>query len=451
MIRPLMVNTRPVSSIFVGIFVICLMYVTAPAGVDGLAFAQESAAAAADSQGIDLRVHVHTGLPLLVEIDRMANATVKVDLPVGKDVTRKIRVREEIDFIDEYTEYGDAGWKADRHFLKYFVNDNDANRDKEVTGLTFTYTYDGNEYFLDTGESRSINVDSFNRLLDQENSLGIWLPFPDSAKPGDEFAVDFYSLATLLIDTDGEIVVTDGKFVLDSVDAEENTALLKGTVEFVETREENRLSLRSEFALESKIVIDLANRIISAIEMKGGATISGGNNAVKASGKANVSIDLSVRSGEAVEKARQKKPKFRDVVWKLANRGVELVLPSHWYQFDDEDEVLFQSTRNRDGDERYLAVMTMPSEGAPFGEVSQVVENGLRETVGQLKAGTVRSRLGKGCSFRFSNEGHDFIFELYPLGKSHFLRIRLYGRGEGFGEGIKELKIVRKSLKSLIK
>ena len=392
----------------------------------------------------DLSLGVNVGEPILCRIESRARGEVTTRVGGGAAERRTIEHASEVEFVDEYTTLDDDGWTATRTYTRWTSEQDGRATDPEFNGARVLYSQD-EQVEVELDGDRQARRAEIEALLEQAEFVGVWFGLPTDAVEGEPFWFDAASMLHALFDLKlGELQGHEAVLRIDSVD-EDWIASLSGHVRCETVEEETGVAIRTAFAGEWTMRVDIPNGRLLELELEGTAEATSESDAVELTGSLDCEVRLTTEIGRPVQQALRRKPVFRPVPRALDEIGVDLELESDWFfAGPDDKELVFQTCL--EGEPVHLALTTIAiSEGEHEAVIDAAIDK-IRADVGEVDVDGVRAPLGRGSELRFSTPDAEFLVALYPLGPDKLLRARLWGAPDALAEQAKGWPRIRKSL-----
>ena len=407
-----------------------------------LALALSSHSAGQESEAeptYDLRLNVKVDDPIAASLKVDVKGTLEISSG-GSVTTQDVALTRDLRFVDEYTVLEDDRWAATRTYVRWFGTEGGSVVDSELNGVRALFQLKDDSYTVEFVD-RSTRTETLNGLLEQAENVGIWFGLPGAVPIGGEFEIDAASLLSLLTDARSELAEASGSLVLRSVD-EEGVAVLEGRLSAVEESED----LTQSHEGDCRMKVGIPGGRLLQLEWSGASNMHSKTSGVTLKGSAAFDVELSTKIGPAARKMLARKPVYRDVPRELREEGLAVELPSHWFPISGDGVSLFLTSLH--GSETPVAVefKVMRVAAGSFEEVAEAALSILEKQVGKMAVRSVRSQLGTGKSARFENDGEKFLVEMYPLGKTRLLRLRLFGSPGPFSKELKNWKAIRRTI-----
>ncbi|MFH0944699.1 MAG: hypothetical protein V2A76_05830 [Planctomycetota bacterium] len=407
--------------------------------------AQEEAAPTPSETVYDLRVFAGVGKPIHVTVESDFNGVMRGEI-FGAAKEMKSSQSQESEFVDEYLVLDEDVQEWTRTILRWYSEQDSVICDPELTGVRLHYVWKDGQGDLDTS-GRMVSNENLDKLNKQRGSVGVWVPLPEEAKAGQEFAADMTTLLPLLMDEAGKIDTSSASFSLDSVD-ENQVAKLNGSLSVVMNLDGGGLPMRTVTAGDCVMLVDLARHQVQSIFWQGTTSAEAQKGAVELQGEGRFKVNLKVQWGPAVEKALKKRLTFRSVPRSVAALGLSFTAPSHWFHLDESDGVTRYMTGLFDGAEVMIEYSAFDVPSGQYKEFLKGVEDGVRENNPDMKAKGTSSPLGKGRAFEFEIDGSRYLAEMFPLPGDRMLSARCYAPASLFPEALKEYVKIRGSFRA---
>ena len=396
-----------------------------------------------DSEELDVSLDVDVGKPILASMKASFEGSfeVRVEGVLGEE---QLEVEQELVFVDEYSSLEEAAWTGSRTYVQWFETHNGEVADWELNGVRCDLSNTDGEIYADTA-SRYVRESTLNYLLNQEESLGIWMRLPDAVRLGESFEADPTALAYLLLSVEGELTESSATLVLESVD-EAHVGLVRGQASVTESQHDGvTATYEGEWAME----IDLSERRIRHLTWGGTSSAALRRPGLAVEGEGDFEIELSTEPGPAAERALRKKPEYRDVPREVESLGLAVTLPSHWFELSSDEGGEFATSVHSAESLVNLELHAFPHDGDDTKTALVETMDVIAEEVPEMKPKSASSGLGRGYSGTFEDDDLSFLIELYPLGERRLLRVRMYGPADAARKEFKAWTKPRKSMELL--
>ncbi|MFQ5655532.1 MAG: hypothetical protein ACE5GW_12485 [Planctomycetota bacterium] len=406
---------------------------------------------------IDPRIEVSVDQPLLVTRTGAWNGTLAVERD-GKMRRARLKIRDELQLIDDYTTFEEDREDAVRTFLRSRTTLNGQVVDGPLTDLPVRYKRNDLKLEVKLPGSRWLPQELLDQLLAGFHSLWLWVELPEELKLKERFPIDLGALATLWALPEMELLsVEPGKFRYEEIDEARRVASFRGKVSF--DVEGDLLGLRSYISHEAdcEIQVDLREKRVLSIALEGSFRVEGQGES-KAEGSGSFTLELKGETGKPLEKAQKKnKASFRRKVVRSEMLGVSLALPAHYARLDTAaDQVAFIRTLDRERGQAVILLERVAGDPRNPTVFFDRMEASLRETYPDVVIEGAACALGKGRAFSIAKESktgekgdpHLFRSEFYPWRESYLL-YRFYGPPRAFRRAMAEFARARATIRPL--
>lgn len=443
---PAMPTMNPVALSVRPLLALPFVLLAAGAAAQDAALAQDAAMARHD-----LRLAPRVGEPVLVTLH--SELALQNEITTGKKRTKaSFEHASDLEFVDEFLvlDQPAAGdFDARRTYVRWHEGESkDRPGDNELTGVRALVTRRDGVYALAL-DDRLARETEMQRVLAHVESIA-WFELPAAIGPGESFALEPAELVFVLLDQDREIASTKGLFTLKSVDPA-GLATIEGQL-MAATKTNEADASQATFDGPCTLVVDTRAQRLQGAVWKAQARVVMDDGTMRVDGKGTLEAELSLAAGAPAKEALARKPAFRDVPRAFDGAGIELELPSHWFDRGAEDSALFGTTLY--GAETMVSLelraFALGDEAADA--VIDAVLGGLEKEYKLFDTKGASSPLGKGRSARYrigagDDEPLEALVEFYPCGRDKLLRVHLMGVPAAFEVELKAWPKVQRSLK----
>ncbi|MEW6743052.1 MAG: hypothetical protein AB1486_09860 [Planctomycetota bacterium] len=434
---------------------------------------------------IDVRLHPACGRPLLVKLSRKLAGSASIEA-LGLRQEESLSGVTEIEFIDELTRLEGAREEGTRAFLICETTRNGEVIDPPLAGVTVRCTREGAQELVDLVGPRWLPPWVLDEMRAQRPSLGLRITFPEAVTVGRSLKIDLASLAPLLVDSSGQFERAEAELILERCDVEKRTAVFRGRASFThrdrmgefgsgalgagsfagagsrggEPRAGGKggggqaeIEVLTSYEADCMIETRPAEGRVLRLTLQGEFSMAGeGRSPIR--GEGTFEIDLRTAIGSAVDRARARRPPFRQNTVKLPEFGILFELPSCWAGVEPEERRYSFIRTLQEGAEgkAVVTVWVVVGEGQPLGEFCGKLLQETSASALELKESPVSAPLGLGKTFTFRKEadGEKRLFQLdvYPLGEN-YLHLQLEGPPRAFQNGAVDFARARRTLKLL--
>jgi hypothetical protein len=393
--------------------------------------------------------------PYLIEIDSTEQGTGRITVGATEqvaEVTEKSSRRS----LEEITA-GPPDLRTCRTILKSEVDSDGEVEDPDCVGLTIDGTSDDERFAVNVRDDRKASTKSLARIQSFAFAPLLHAPLLDDWSVGEDATSDARNLLQQLLDLDGTPTACAASLHLKSVDEAARTAMVSGTFTLREEREDEEGRFGADWSGALELVVDLATKSLAQAQVEAKTVGSG---VVELPGPDGTSQQAAiafegvtkatarVTGGAKAEAARRTKAKIRDRTFKCRAGNVSLTLPSSFHLAKERPETLLTLQQG----EALLLIGTQCFDTAGADPSQSVLEIAVAMAARDKNARAprdVKSALGKGKVVSTELDGQAVDVELYPLGPSRILRLRIQGPPELRKLHDKALSAMRGSLKVL--
>jgi hypothetical protein len=287
---------------------------------------------------------------------------------------------------------------------------------------------------------------SFADALDATTNA--WLPLPAKANVGDEIDVNLKTVAAFLfMDNEDSFTRVFARLKVEAPKGDD--VVLSGTLRATAAKDMapfGSITIKVEGPIQitwnhnrgyfREIKIDAS---IEAAANAPGTTLS-----IQLSG--STVIKITATDGPAADAALRAPVKFRNVRRNWAAGSLSFELPSHWY-LGDEDLECINIFTGVDSDVQHRMV-EVKEYATPSAEKALEENRKSLEDQYKTRAKSVRSGTGPGFHMSVEREGVLELWDVYA-DKDRLIRVRLFDSGKPSSQSIKDLEIIRKSIKRI--
>lgn len=359
--------------------------------------------------------------------------------------------KEELQFIDEHERIDDQTEMGTRFFIKTWSTVGAEVIDPCLTGVHFGFRREGDRESLDLKSRRRLPKRIVEEVLKQFSTLGIWAEFPEKARVGSSLKVNLGHLAPLL--TTGKLAVesAEANVTLESLD-DSGYATFRGKAKIEERGNLEGRDASMIYEGDCAIRTHPAGDRILSVTFEGSLDFDMRGEDRPRRGGGRFKVELVTEIGEAVEKARAQKPRFRERVFSLPVPPITLKLPSFYVDVEEGEQMAYLRTRESADGAATISVQSTGSE-KPAKEYFNEIETEFRKEAeaGFMSSERVRSPLGEGRAFLLGSKDPDgkplkMRNELYSIGQGRYIMYILVGSPKAFAEALPEFEKARKTL-----
>ncbi|MCB9832367.1 MAG: hypothetical protein H6807_07825 [Planctomycetes bacterium] len=398
-------------------------------------------------QEIDITAFPRAGASTRVLIETRAGG--ELVRPAAADKKEKLLIESRIEFVDLVdSSNGKDTAKGKRRYLDWKRTWNGDAVDPEQAGAGLVYERTPESISASGFPGEDISEDCCDAEASSSQLQGFGLEQLTWASTEEEVELRLPGLATLMLGHGGPVGSCKATFRLAAAD--EKCIRLTGKASVV--HEDGHLLDRGTWTwtLDCEYEIDRAAGQLRSVVWKGAGKYEGRRGGEPIEGEVALEARASATIAVDVAKDLARRPKPRDVIRRVHDLDLALVLPSSWAPVADEDLGKgFGNTRCAKEQEAMAVFFTAePAKGGT--KDKKAVLKAVKELMAQdgIVLKTSRSGLGEGLGCEIEEEGAWASIEIYIL-DDVILRLQAVGTATNKAGCRKSLAAIRKSLKSL--
>lgn len=369
--------------------------------------------------------------------------------------------------LDPATQPKDREWIGRRRYLTYQTTQDGVVTDPELTGREFEIRADKDQKVaVHPREDASVGAPALQIVTETAATfgLGTGIRLPAASRVGEEFDVPFHDLLPWCLTSDGKFTKAEAHLRLDSVDEKSGLARFQGSVHLEETvaytakQTGGRAGMEGTVSHDGDVAIeyDVIARRIARIEVRIRATVAGHTTAAEVAqinGTGGCDVTITCTTGAPVEAALGEPLQFRDVPREVAEEGIVLSLPSHYFAVPRErsGKSTFRSKSPITNWTATIDVERLKDTPELWEAMGRQNWSEVRRIVSRRGTALRESSLAVGrkdaCAFEFSRDGQRGLEIVFTPAQGHFILVTCTASDSGWPDRSKEWTAFVQSLK----